>query len=115
MYPTITEFLKSIGIQLQLPIQMFGFFVAIAFGVAAWLLSKELQRKQSEGLLKPTSKVITVGAPATSFDYIISGLLGFFIGFKGLYIVFNYNELVNDPPGLILSLKGNLIGGLLGL
>jgi phosphatidylglycerol:prolipoprotein diacylglycerol transferase len=114
MYPTITEFLKSIGINLQLPIQMFGFFVAIAFGVAAWLLGKELQRKQAEGLLKPITKHITVGAPASTFDYVIAGLIGFLIGFKGLYMFFHYGELVNDPPGLILSLKGHFIGGILG-
>jgi len=34
-------------------IKTFGFFVAIAFLVAAWLLKKELQLKEKTGLLRP--------------------------------------------------------------
>ena len=45
MYATISELLKSFGIHIALPIQTFGFFVALAFMVAAWLLGKELRRK----------------------------------------------------------------------
>ena len=82
MYPTLSEFLKTLGINIQLPIQMFGFFVAIAFAVAAYLVSLELKRKQALGILKPSFKKIIVGAPATVTDYVTSAIIGFFIGFK---------------------------------
>jgi len=113
MYPTISEFLKEYGINLPLPIQTFGFFVALAFGVAAWIIGLELRRKQQEGLLKPSTRKITVGKPATPVDYLIAGALGFILGFKVVYMFMNYSELVNDPPGLLLSFKGNLLGGIL--
>jgi len=112
MYPTISEFLKSIGIDLPLPIQTFGFFVAIAFGVAAWLLSLEFSRKQKEGVFQPTVKKSIIGAPAAPTDYIISGIIGFLIGFKILYMALNYSSFVDDPQGTLLSLKGNIIGGI---
>ena len=112
MYPTISEFLKSIGIDLPLPIQTFGFFVAMAFGVAAWILSIEFRRKQEQGVFLTTTRKVIVGAPAKSSDYIISGIIGFIIGFKVLYMILNYGEFVNDPQGTLLSSKGYLLGGL---
>lgn len=114
MYATISELLKSFGIQIALPIQTFGFFVALAFMVAAWLLGKELRRKESIGILKPTIKDVEVGKQASSSDYIIAGILGFIIGFKALYMILNYSEFVNDPQSTLLSSEGNLIGGILG-
>lgn len=114
MYPTISEFLKSIGIELALPIQTFGFFVAMAFLVSAWLLGKELKRKQSLGILKAGFKEIKTGEPAKPVDYISAGIIGFLIGFKILYMVLNYSDFVDDPQSTLLSLEGNLIGGILG-
>jgi len=112
MYPTLSEFLKTLGINIQLPIQMFGFFVAIAFAVAAYLVSLELKRKQALGILKPSYKKIIVGAPATITDYITSAIIGFFIGFKLIYMALNYSEFSNDPQSTLLSFKGNLLGGI---
>ena len=43
----------------------FGFFVALAFIVSAWVLTAELRRKQSQGLLIYTEQAITVGTPAS--------------------------------------------------
>ena len=114
MYATISELLKSFGIHIPLPIQTFGFFVALAFMVAAWLLGKELRRKESLGIFKPTIKDVEVGKQASTSDYVIAGLLGFLIGFKALYMILNYSDFVNDPQSTLLSLEGNIIGGILG-
>lgn len=114
MYPTISEFLKTLGINLPLPIQTFGFFVALAFLSAAYILSRELRRKEKEGLLKKTSKRVTVGRPATGLEYLTSGIIGFVLGFKLVHLITDYSQFVSDPQGSLLSTEGNLLGGLLG-
>ncbi len=113
MYPTISEFLKTFGINIALPIQTFGFFVAVAFMVAAWLIGLELKRKQKDGLIKPSTKEIETGKQATISDYIQNGIIGFIVGFKIIFMILNYSEFVDDPQSTLLSLKGNLFGGLL--
>lgn len=113
MYATISELLKSFGIDLPLPIQTFGFFVAIAFMVAAWILGKELRRKEKDGLIQPGFRTVETGKEATMSDYLIAGALGFFIGFKLFFMVLNYSEFVNDPQSTLLSAKGNFVGGIL--
>lgn len=114
MYATISELLKSFGIHIALPIQTFGFFVALAFMVAAWLLGKELRRKENLGQILPTIKDVEIGKQAGTNDYIIAGVLGFIVGFKALYMILNYSEFVNDPQTTLLSLNGNIIGAIIG-
>ncbi len=113
MYATISELLKSFGIDLPLPIQTFGFFVAIAFLVAAYILTLELRRKEKLGQFKTGKRMLEVGKEAQVSDYIIAGILGFIIGFKAFYMAMNYSEFVNDPQTTLLSTKGNFVGGLL--
>ena len=43
-----------------------------------------------------------------------SAIIGFIIGFKLLEAIFNYSDFVANPQELILSLRGDLIGGVLG-
>jgi prolipoprotein diacylglyceryltransferase len=114
MYPTVSEFLKSIGIDLKLPIQTFGFFVALAFGVAAYLLGKELKRKQSEGLIQPQTRKRTIGAPADPMDYVYNAIGGFFIGYKLVYLISNYALFADNPQAMLLSFEGSFLGGILG-
>lgn len=114
MYATISELLKSFGIHIALPIQTFGFFVALAFMAAAWLLGKELRRKENLGQILPTIKDVEIGKQAGTNDYIIAGVLGFILGFKALYMILNYSEFVNDPQTTLLSLNGNIIGAIIG-
>ena len=46
MYPTMSHLIYDIfGINIPLSIQTFGFWVAIAFLLAAWTISLELKRK----------------------------------------------------------------------
>jgi phosphatidylglycerol:prolipoprotein diacylglycerol transferase len=114
MYPTISDLLKDLfGINIPLPIQSFGFILAISFLLAAWTLSLELKRKEKEGVISATTQKVLTGAPASGWELITSGLLGFIIGFKLIFIIFNYSEFVNDTQGILLSGKGNVIGGLL--
>lgn len=114
MYPTISDLVNDLtGIYIPLPIQTFGFFLAISFLCAAWTLSLELKRKEKEGLLMPVIQKKTKGKPASYADYAVSALAGFLIGWKLLYVITHYNEFVNDTQGVILSSKGNVSGGIL--
>ena len=114
MYPTLSDLLKDLfGINIPLPIQSFGFMLAISFLLAAYLLVLEFKRKEKEGLLTFQYQKFLKGAPAKQSELISSAILGFIIGYKLIYVLFNYSEFVNDTQGFILSLKGNFIGGII--
>src|SRR5690554_2053085 len=107
MYPTISEFLKSFGINIPLPIQTFGFFVALAFLIAAYFLMKELQRKTEEGLIQVQRKKVIENKPVTITDYIINVVVGFILGFKFVYAFLNYSTFADNPQEVILSGVGS--------
>lgn len=90
----------------------FGLMVALSFAAAAWVISKELQRKESAGLLHAREEVIVVGKPASMQDLILNGLVGFIFGYKIIGLFFSKPEDVNAQD-YIFSKSGNLIGGLL--
>lgn len=115
MYPTIYHaFLDLFG--WDLPglkfLNSFGFFVALAFVLASWTLGLDLRRRERAGLLQASTRKVTVGLPATPMELVWSGLIGFLLGWKGLYLVLNFSEATADPQGFLLSGKGVFIGGL---
>ena len=115
MYPTISHFIEDLfGVFIPLPIQTFGFFVALAFLIASWTLSLELKRKEEEGILKVFIQDKIVGQKATTWQLLSAAIIGFFIGFKLIEAVFHYNDLVANPQDFILSSRGHFVGGVLG-
>ena len=53
MYPNISYLLNDLfGVYIPLPIQTFGFFVALAFIFSSWTLALELKRKRKNWLNK---------------------------------------------------------------
>lgn len=118
MYPDFEYLLEQI-FNTDLPawlgiFKTFGFMVALAFFAAAWTLSKELKRKEEQGLLKPIIKTITVGEAVTTAELIWSGVLGFIIGYKGGGIFSNIREASADPMSFLFTLKGNILIGIIG-
>ena len=94
-------------------VNSFGFFVAIAFLIAAALLSRELKRKSKEGFFKPTERKIVVGGPATPGELVVNFLLGFLFGFKILALFVIGTEAMQDPQSYIFSGRGSWWLGLL--
>ncbi|QNL48860.1 prolipoprotein diacylglyceryl transferase [Olivibacter sp. SDN3] len=114
MFPTLSHIIEYLtGIYVPLPVQTFGLFVAFAFFAAYWVFSKELERKEKEGLIKPIYRRVTIGERPNIYEIITNALVGFIIGYKLLYAVLNYRLMVDDPQGFLLSLAGNFFGGLI--
>ena len=114
MYPTISHLIEDLfGVYIPLPIQTFGFWVAIAFLAASYVIKIELQRKEKEGKISIIKIKKIVGLKLKSIDIGIALFSGFLIGFKLIEAILNYEDLVADPQSFILSIRGNLFGGIL--
>jgi phosphatidylglycerol---prolipoprotein diacylglyceryl transferase len=97
-------------------VNSFGFFVAIAFIVAAIFLTMELRRKSKQGLLHPTEMQVMVGQPATISELLLNFLLGFLLGYKIIALFIMDNSATEDPQAFIFSTIGSWPAGIgLGL
>lgn len=115
MYPNLYYAFRDLfGVEVPFlkVVNSFGFFVAISFLLAAWLLVKELRRREAIGLFTYTETSIVIGKPASFSDLLINFLLGFFLGFKIIGVLFVENAL-DDPQTFIFSKAGSWPAGLL--
>jgi phosphatidylglycerol---prolipoprotein diacylglyceryl transferase len=87
-------------------INSFGFFVALSFLAAAYILTIELKRKERAGLLTGQDVKMVVGKQASAGELLLNFLLGFLLGYKiiGLFISGNGS---GDPQQFIFSSEGN--------
>ncbi|PCJ01176.1 MAG: diacylglyceryl transferase [Flavobacteriales bacterium] len=115
MFPYLSDLIEYLfGFSFSFPLPMFGFMVAIAFLLSNYIWIQEMKRKEAEGL--HTFQIIKVikGAKASIAELAGNGLFGFILGLKGVAIVLNYDEVIKDLPGFIMSAEGNIIGGIFG-
>jgi phosphatidylglycerol:prolipoprotein diacylglycerol transferase len=94
-------------------INSFGFFVALAFILAALALAAEFRRKGKQGLLQPTEINVVVGKPATITELLLNFLLGFLLGYKILALFIMDSSVTNDPQAFIFSGLGNWPAGII--
>jgi prolipoprotein diacylglyceryltransferase len=116
MYPNLYyafQDLFGLDIPVLKLLQTFGFFVAIAFLAAAYVLTSELKRREKLGWLKGVPETTVTGKPVNMTEVLIQGLLGFVLGYKILGLIIDKAEASADPQSYILSLKGNLLGGII--
>jgi prolipoprotein diacylglyceryltransferase len=92
-------------------INSFGFFVALSFLAAAYILTLELKRKERAGLLSFQEVKMVVGKPANIGELLLNFFLGFLLGYKiiGLFIS---GKNIGDPQQYIFSADGNWPVGL---
>ena len=89
--------------------------VAVGFMGATWAMISELKRKEKQGLVLPQYEEVKSGEKATMTDFITAALLGFVLGFKlGGFFTIPISEIAANPIIYFVSLKGNLIAGLVG-
>ena len=115
MYATISDLLLDLfGLNIPMPIQTFGFFMALAFMAAYQVTILELKRFEANGLLQPIRVKLVQNEPITLVDIITQTIIGAFIGFKLLEMVLDYDALVQNPQKFLLSAKGSWFGALAG-
>ncbi|MEP6710791.1 MAG: prolipoprotein diacylglyceryl transferase family protein [Ferruginibacter sp.] len=114
MYPNLYYIFKDwFGVEwsaLKI-LNTFGLMVALAFVIAALVLSSELKRKEKLGLLVPREETIVVGKPASLSELLINALVGFLFGYKLLGLLFSKPPEVNAQD-YIFSKQGNILGGI---
>jgi prolipoprotein diacylglyceryltransferase len=117
MYPTLYHaFYDLFGAEfpaLKL-VNSFGFFVALAFVVAARLLAVEMRRKEREGWFRGPEVLIEPGRLARPGEIAVQALIGFVMGWKFLYLIFNASVLFQDgrlPQEHLFSGEGSLLWG----
>lgn len=116
MFPTLNYFFKYVfgwDWGMNFP-PTFGFLVALSFLCAAWVLSKELKRKEKLGLIRSVKRKVKVGAKASTTDLVSYGLFGFVVGFKVLGMILGDSGFRENAQNYILSTQGNLVGGIIG-
>lgn len=114
MYPSLSDFFREVlGLNILLPIQTYGFFVALSFLLGVWVLIKEFKRKEAEGIFGITTKEVTVGKPAQIHELLMSGIVGFVIGYFLVGAAMNYTDFAKNPQEFLTSLNGSALGGII--
>ena len=119
MYPNLYFAFKDLfgraPAQLQY-VNSFGFFVALSFIAAALTLTRELIRKEREGILQYREELVMLGKPATPGELVLNFILGFILGFKLIGLFLAPPELNFNMQDFILSGRGSWVAGIgLGL
>ncbi len=109
MYPNL-RYAVYHWIGLDIPalslVQTYGFLLALAFISAGWALSADLKRREKLGILDGNSITMDVGHPVPISDYIINALLGFMMGFKGVYAMMHSDLFMgNDARTYLFSME----------
>lgn len=114
MFPRISDLFNYLfGTHLDLPVQTYGFFLALAFVVASFILKSELKRKEKDGNLLPRTvkrKINVLPKPGELLlNALISGIIFWKIG--GMFV--HYQSFKESPQDFLMSSRGWFLGGVL--
>lgn len=101
-FPTLTEVLHAIGINLPLPIPTFGLFVGIAFFTGMWLATKE------------TRRLLPGIDPEFMNTACILGFLSGLVGARLFHLLEYPRDFLEHPAAMLFSRAGfTIFGGLI--
>lgn len=113
MYPRLSDLIYDLtGYFPCLPIQTYGFFLALAFVAAGTILYLEFKRMERAGLMHGTTVSKVVGEPVSPFELVVNGILGFLLGYKLIAAIFDWSSFADNPQEFIVSTEGNIWGGI---
>jgi prolipoprotein diacylglyceryl transferase len=114
MYPRLSDLINGlIGTSITLPVQTYGFFVALAFVMAGMVVYVEYRRKEKEKVLLPQEKLTWKGKPAGFTELALTAIAGLALGYKVIGILFNYSQFSENPQKYVLSGEGSWWGGII--
>jgi prolipoprotein diacylglyceryltransferase len=110
MYPKISDFINDLfGTHIVLPIQSFGFFLALAFLGAYLVLQADLRRKEKLGIFPFWKTTLITSGPIPQSEVLISLLMYGVLGFKLGLMLEDYTAFANNPQDAILSADGSML------
>ncbi len=116
MYPNLYYFFReALGIEipaLQI-FNTFGFFVALSFGICAWLLRRELKRREADGDIPYQVEEITIGEKVDYKQVAWQFVLAFVFAWKIFGAMLDSATFQQDISGYIFSWQGNVWAGLI--
>jgi len=114
MFPRISDLINYLlGTRIVIPVQSYGFMLALSFLIGACFLYLELKRKELAGEIPAQQKKVLKGAPASFIELISAAIFGFLIGWKGIGFLLEYSSFSLNPQEFILSGEGSFISGIL--
>ena len=109
MFPKISDLFNYLfGSHLDLPVQTYGFFLALAAVVAGFVLNQELKRKEKEGKLLAVTRNFQAGKASRWSEIIPGVILSSVFAWKFFGIVFQYRLFASNPQSYILSGQGSI-------
>jgi len=125
MYPRISDLINDFfGTDINLPVQTYGFFLAMAFISGGLVLYFELRRKEREKIIFPQEKIHIKGKKErvielvyprqlTSSIILVAAVSGI-IGSKLFDVIEHLDQLIKDPVHTLFSFSGlAFYGGLI--
>jgi len=108
MFPKLSDLINYLfGSNINLPVQTYGFFLALGFVCGGFILRAELRRKEKEGLLHARIVSTQPNKPASWLEFTGGLLFSTLIGWKFFGIILDYHIFAIDPQKYILSTKGS--------